>query len=57
MPISLRMSKETVSKAPFVFLPMTADKTVTQQGQGSSDIIPKKITVTTKAIAMNFQIL
>lgn len=50
----LRMSEETVSKAPFVFLPMTADKTVPQQGQSSSDIIPKKITVTTEAIAMNF---
>ena len=51
------MSQQTVSKAPFVLIPMTADKTVPQQGQGSSDIIPKKITVTTKAIAMNFQIL
>ena len=48
------MTEETVSKAPFVLIPMTADKTVPQQGQGSNDIIPKKITVTTKAIAMNF---
>ena len=40
--VLLKMSEETVSKTPLIFPPMTIDKTVPQQGQGSSEINPQK---------------
>ena len=36
------MSEETASETPLVFPPMIVDKSIPQQGQGSSEINPKE---------------